>query len=106
ARALTFQPQLIAGAAEEGGVACLDSLAKRLFVHEAHHQDASRRVILNHGRDQPVHLFEIQIHTAQKSPLRIQSPRASFLKFAWESLEIRPPTEVMAVMMMAGDGHS
>src|SRR6185436_13954655 len=94
------------GAAEEGGVPGLDGLAKGFFVHEANHQDALRGVVLNHRGDQSVHLFEIQIHTHKKARREFNRLRASFLKFASESLEVRPPIEWMAVvMMMPGDGH-
>src|SRR5262249_43945200 len=106
ARRLALEPQLVAGAAEEGGVSGLDGLAKRLLVHEADHQDALRGVVLNNRRDQAVHFLEIQIHTHKKARREFNRLRASFLKFALESLEVRPPIEKMAlVMMLPGDGH-
>ena len=62
AGAFAFQPELLAGAAVEGGKAGLDGVAKGLFIHVADHQHAAGGVILDHGGDEAVGFFEIEIH--------------------------------------------
>src|SRR5438094_301451 len=63
-------------------------------------------MVLNDRRDQSVHFLEVQIHTHKKARREFNRLRASFLKFALESLEVRPPIEKMAmVMRMPGEGH-
>jgi hypothetical protein len=78
-RTLALRPQLIAGAAEECHVPCLQRPLQRLTIHKAHHQDFPVAGVLHHGRKQPAHFVEVKfcIHTptrflgATKSPLNV-----------------------------------
>src|SRR5262245_53840659 len=68
-----FQPELVAGAAVEHGVAGFDGLAKGFFVHEADHQDAAGFPVLDDSGYEAVELREIKFHSKilvvqQKSP--------------------------------------
>ena len=49
-----LHPQLVAGAAEEGGVAGAARFRERHVVHEADHQDFRGFGVLDDGGDQPV----------------------------------------------------
>jgi hypothetical protein len=63
---LAFQPKLIPRPAEERRITGLDRLPKSLFVHKAKHQDAARRMVLDHGWEQAIHFAEIEIHVPIK----------------------------------------
>ena len=56
---LALHPQLVAGAAEEGGKAGLLGEGQRFFVHEADHEHFLALRILNDRRNQPVQFREI-----------------------------------------------
>jgi hypothetical protein len=61
-RSLPLQPELLAGAAVKGGKARFDGLAEGFVIHIPHHEDATRRMVLNDGCDQPTGFFKIEIH--------------------------------------------
>ena len=62
AGALTFEPELAAGAAIEGGETGLDGETEGFLIHVADHEDAASGVVLNDRRDEAVGFLEIEIH--------------------------------------------
>jgi hypothetical protein len=63
ARRFTLEPELLARAAVEGGEAGVDGLAECFVVHEAEHEDAAGRVVLDDGWDEAaVEFREVEIH--------------------------------------------
>src|SRR5258708_2206901 len=73
-----FEPEGGAGGGVKGRGGGFDGLLKRLFVHEADHQDAAGSVVLNHGHDQAAEFAEIQIHGFTEKLTPIKKP-ASYL---------------------------
>ena len=61
---LAFEPELVARAAEEGGVAGFVGLAEGFVVLEADHEDAAGFIVLDNGRDEAVELGEVEIHVS------------------------------------------
>ena len=62
ARSLTLRPKLVAGAAEEGYVAGLQSFFVGRAIHEAQHQDLAGCGVLYDGRRQAAHFVEIDFY--------------------------------------------
>ena len=60
AGAFAFDPELVAGAAEEGDVAGGERFVERFAIHEADHEHAFGGGVLDDGRDQAVLLVEIE----------------------------------------------
>ena len=58
-RLLPLHPVLVAGAAEEPGLAVADGVFEGLLIHEGDHQHFAALHILNHGRNQAAHLGKI-----------------------------------------------
>jgi hypothetical protein len=73
ARCFAFEPQLVAGAAIEGGESGLHRLLERFLIHETDHEDAARRIVLNDGRNEAAELAEVQIvvHSNKKARLEL-----------------------------------
>src|SRR5208283_4610737 len=62
AGAFAFGPEFLPGAAVEGHESGAQLHFQRLLVHEAQHQQLPATLVLNDGRDQTLHLVEVDFH--------------------------------------------
>ena len=107
--AFALHPQLIARAAVEGDKAGVAGFAKGFVVHEADHENAVRRGVLNHCRYEAVQFAVIETHAeCRRRPEAIKKPAgtaAGVLSFDFTNrLSQDPPHEDHAMMVMMAPG--
>jgi hypothetical protein len=78
---LALSPKLIASPAEKCDVPARQRARKGLLIHETQHQHLLAVLVLNNGRHQSLHLFEIDLYVhippqKKKNPLKLSRQRA------------------------------
>jgi hypothetical protein len=111
AGAFAFHPELVARAAVERHEAGLARLAEGFVIHEAEHEDALRRGVLNDGGDEAVELTVIETHSffvknrvpaGTKKPASTAAGILSFSFYKFGLSQDAPRSGRMMVMMQPG----